>query len=199
MIPGHGSVVLQKVSCRIENCNIIYSSIGNAGGLQIALAPLGNPAWIAIIRFLGPGFGNRAGNAERRHGAEWIDECGGRIGHREHVGCFDRFPATDGGAIETKAISEDFFSQFTDGTGEMLPGAEGIDEFDVDHFGALLARHIDHTFGSYLSASAIRLLFGCFAHFDKKPQQETPLGKLGFILYCRFAGFLCPNPNCVFD
>ena len=42
------------------------------------------------------------------------------------------------GLATAKAFAEDFFAQFTDGTTEMLPGAEGVDKFDVDHLGTTL-------------------------------------------------------------
>ena len=33
-------------------------------------------------------------------------------------------------------FAEDVLGEFADGTGEMLPGAEGINELDVHHLGA---------------------------------------------------------------
>jgi hypothetical protein len=111
--------------------------------LQIFLAALRDAAWITIVSFLGSRLRDGACDRQRRHRAERIDERRGRIGHREHVGRFDRFPAADGGAIEAEPFLEDFLGEFADGTTEMLPGAEGIDEFDIDHFGALLARQFD--------------------------------------------------------
>ena len=35
----------------------------------------------------------------------------------------------------------------------MLPGAESIHEFDIDHFGALFAPHVDHALGREFSVS----------------------------------------------
>ena len=51
---------------------------------------------------------------KRRHGAERIDEGGVRVGHGQHVGGFDAFPAADGGAVKAEAFVKDFFGQFAD-------------------------------------------------------------------------------------
>src|SRR5439155_21050134 len=40
------------------------------------------------------------------------------------------------------------FVEFVDGTTEVLPGAESIDEFDVEHFGSSLFSHVQDAGGS---------------------------------------------------
>ena len=110
--------------------------IGDAGALQIFLGALSQAARVAGVGFLGAGFGDGAGEGESGNFAEGIDESGVGIGHGEHVRGLDAFPAADGGAVKAESFGKDFFGEFADGTGEMLPGAEGIDELDVHHPGA---------------------------------------------------------------
>ena len=113
-----------------------HGGVGDAGADQVFLGALGHAARIAGVSFHGAGFGDGAGQAEGGHRAEGINEGGVGVGHGQHVAGFNTFPAADGGAVEAVAFAEDVFGQFADGTGEMLPGAKGIDELDVHHFGA---------------------------------------------------------------
>ena len=77
-------------------------------------AALGDAARVAVVGFLGAGLGDGAGQRERRHRAERIDERGVRIGHGQHVGGFDALPTADGRAVKAEAFFEDFFGQFAD-------------------------------------------------------------------------------------
>src|SRR6185369_14343624 len=114
---------------------------------EVLLASLSNAPRIASVSFLGAGLSDGAGQRESRHGAEGVDESGGRVRHGQHVGSFDRFPAADGRPVEAKTVLEDFQGQFADRHAEMLPGAKGVDEFHIHHPGSLLAGHLHYAFG----------------------------------------------------
>ena len=60
---------------------------------------------------------------------------------------FDAREAFDARAVEAQSFGEDFFAQFADGTREVLPGAEGVDKFYVDHFGPLFTGHFQYALG----------------------------------------------------
>jgi len=69
--------------------------IGQAGALEILFAALGDAARVAIVGFFGAGFGDGAGQGKSRLAAEGVNESGGRVGHGQHVGGFNAFPAAD--------------------------------------------------------------------------------------------------------
>ena len=75
---------------------------------------LGDAARVAAVGLLGAGLGDGAGQREGRHGAERIDEGGGRVGHGQHVGGLDGLPAADRGAVEAEAFLEDLLGQLAD-------------------------------------------------------------------------------------
>ena len=105
---------------------------------QVLLGPLGNAPRIARVGLLSAGFSDGAGQAQGRHGAERINKRRYRVGHGQHVRSLDALPAPDAGAVESQPFAEDFLRQLPDGTTEMLPGAKGIDELYVHHFGPRL-------------------------------------------------------------
>ena len=135
-------------------------AVSDAGGQEVFFGPLGDAARIAGVGFLGAGLGDGAGQREGGGGHEGVDEGGGRIGHGQHVAGFDRFPAADRRAVEAQAIAEGVFGQFADRQGEVLPGAEGIDELHVHHLRALLSGQLQHLPGA---AHGV-VPFYCFLH-----------------------------------
>src|SRR5262249_7779515 len=131
-----------------------HGGIGQAGALEEFLGFLGDAARVAVVGFLGAGLGDGAGQRERGHGAGGVDESRGGVGHGQHVGGLDGFPAADGGTVEAEAVGERVLGQFGGGNAEVLPGAEGVDELDVDHFGALVFGQVDGGLGSAGFAAA---------------------------------------------
>ena len=83
--------------------------IGDAGGNEMLLGALGDATGIAGVRFQRAGFGDGASEAQRGNGTEWINECRDGIGHRQHVGGFDAFPAADGGAVKAEPFGKGVF------------------------------------------------------------------------------------------
>ena len=132
--------------------------IGQAGAGKVFFCPLGDPTGIAIVGLLGARFGNGTGQRQGGHGAEGVDKGSGRVRHGQHVTGFNAFPASDTGAVKAQAVAEGLFVEFADGATEMLPGAKGIDEFDVHHLGPFLARHLQD------AAGGRRFGCGCCTH-----------------------------------
>src|SRR4051812_20579447 len=104
------------------------------------LRSLRNASRITRVRLQRTGLRNGAGETQGWNRAVGIDESRLGIRHRQHVRGFDAFPSPDARAIETKSFGKNFLGQFSNGTTEMLPGAEGVDKFNVDHFGPTLFR-----------------------------------------------------------
>ena len=127
--------------------------VGQPGGLEIFLGVRGDAAGIAGVGLLGAGLGDGAGQGEGRHGAERVNESGVGIGHGQHVGGFDGFPAADGRAVKAVAVGEDLLGQLGDGQAEMLPGSEGVNKLNINHFGALLFRQGQNALGGVLHVS----------------------------------------------
>ena len=77
-------------------------------------------------------------HAERGAGKEGIESS--RVGdrHRHHVGFVDAHPASDRRAVEPETLLERPFIEVVEGKGAVLPGAEHVDEFQVDHLGLIL-------------------------------------------------------------
>ena len=121
--------------------------VGEAGGDEMFFGALGDAARVAGVRLQGAGFGDGAGEAQRRDGAERIDERRVRVGHGQHVGGLDAFPAADGGAVKAESFGEGVLGQFGDGHAEVLPGAKGVHELDVRHFCPGLFCHFNYALG----------------------------------------------------
>jgi hypothetical protein len=83
--------------------------VGDARGDKIFLGALGDAARIAGVRFPGAGLGDGAGQAQRRDGTEGINERRVRVGHRQHVGSLNAFPAADAGAVKAQSLGKGIF------------------------------------------------------------------------------------------
>jgi hypothetical protein len=86
-----------------------------------------------------------------------IEADRGGLGNGEHVGGVDGLPAADGGAVEADALFKGSFIPGFEGVGTVLPGAEHVDELEVDHFGVVLLRKLkEFTRCRHLSLLLIR-------------------------------------------
>src|SRR5207247_408307 len=114
--------------------------------------------------------------------AERIHERGGRIGHCQHVRSLYALPASDRGAIKAKTLLKTLLAQFADGATEMLPSPKRIDEFDVHHFRAILARHVHYGFcvRSFWAFSVVwfshKLVIAEVAFFGARPCEPQHSG-----------------------
>ena len=83
--------------------------IGNAGGLEVGLGTAGKRARVARVALHGVRLDDVAGEDEGFVRVEGIDVGSGRVGHEDHVGVVDAFPAGEGGAVEHFAFFEEVF------------------------------------------------------------------------------------------
>ena len=75
---------------------ILRTKVGNVGdsrGFQIGFCTIGDRTWITFIAFAGGRFDNIAGNVNRGFIGKWVQYRGAGIGHQDHVGFVNAFPA----------------------------------------------------------------------------------------------------------
>ena len=77
-------------------------------------------------------------DADGGPGEERIEARRVGVRHGEHVGFVDAHPAADRRAVESEAVLECVLVQMLQGKGAVLPAAEHVDEFQVDHLGLVL-------------------------------------------------------------
>ena len=70
--------------------------------------------------------------------AERIDECGGNVRHKLHIGLVDGLEAFHGGAIERHAVGEGVLQKFACRHGEVLLNTDQIGEANGDILNAFL-------------------------------------------------------------
>ncbi len=63
---------------------------------------------------------------------EGVDTRGAGVWLDDHVRGLNASPTTDRTSIKAEAFVEDIFVEVVGGDGEVLPGAEEVDELDVD-------------------------------------------------------------------
>ena len=89
-------------------------------------------------------------------GREGVEHGGFRIGHEDHVGLIDGFPAGDRRPVEHDTVFECAFIHGVFGLGSMLPFTPGIGETKIDVFDVVLLNHftnffhIGHDFSSFV-------------------------------------------------
>ena len=79
---------------------------GDAGGLEVLLGLERDEAGIAGIRLEGQRVVDVAGERERRHREDRIDEGGRHVGQQQHVALVDGLKATDGGPVEAQPFPD---------------------------------------------------------------------------------------------
>ena len=75
-----------------------------------------------------------------------------RIRHRQHVRLVDAHPAADRRAVEAEAVLERVLVPVFDREGTVLPGAEHVDELQVDHLGVVLLGKFEEVVGCHRCA-----------------------------------------------
>ena len=117
------------------------AGIGDAGAAEIVDGFASDIARIAGIVFAGDRILDVANHAEGRELREGIDKGGFGLRNQQHVAFVDGLPAANAGAIEPEPVFEDFFVEFADRYGEMLPEPGKVHESQVDGFYASFAAH----------------------------------------------------------
>ena len=92
-------------------------------------------------------------DADRRPGEERIEAGGVGVGHGEHVGFVNAHPAADRRPVEAEAFRERVLVQVFDGKRAVLPAAEHVHEFQVDHLGLVLLGEREEVVGRHRNTS----------------------------------------------
>src|SRR5207245_10114714 len=92
--------------------------------------------------------GNRvedvADQAQRRYAQDRIHDCRGGIRDQQYVTFMDVLEAADAGPVESDAVAEEAGRQLPDRDRKMLPGADQVDELQVDDLQTLLVGQVDN-------------------------------------------------------
>ncbi len=130
------------------------ADVGDTGLLEVGLRLLGDVAGVAAVGLAGDRVVHVADQVHGRDAQDGVDR--GRVGVREqeHVALVDGLEPADAGPVEPEAFGERRLLELADRHAEVLPGADQVDEPDVDdlHAGLTgLGQHLDGT-GSGLFA-----------------------------------------------
>src|ERR1700674_1225767 len=106
--------------------------IGDSRGLQIALSPMPNTAWIEPITFPADRIHDVGNEAQSLYLHERIDPVTVRIRHQEHVGFVDRRPAAQTRTVKAEALLKRLFRELFDRKRQVMPGSDQICETNID-------------------------------------------------------------------
>jgi acetylornithine deacetylase/succinyl-diaminopimelate desuccinylase-like protein len=118
------------------------SGVGNAGGLEVGLAALGNRARIAVVALAVGGLDHIAGEEQRRLVGEGVHMRGIGIRHQRHIGRLDALPARDRGTIEEMAVAELGLAERRHRYRHVLLLAASIGEAEVDELHLVVLDHL---------------------------------------------------------
>jgi hypothetical protein len=96
-----------------------------------------------------------AGNVEHRLVGERVHARRARLGHEQHVGRLDAFPAGDRRAVEGVAGLELVLGEVLDGDGDVLFLAAGIGEPEVDELHLLVLDQLQYVIGRHRHLGAL--------------------------------------------
>ena len=116
--------------------------IADAGAAEVRLGALRDTAGVLGIARAGDRLIDIADHVHRGHGGIRVEPGRGRVRHHQHVGLVDRLEAADRGAVEPDAVGEDVLVDVRDALGGVLPGAEEIDEAEIENFDSGLFGHV---------------------------------------------------------
>ena len=144
----------------VENVELGFrpevGDVGDARALQIRFGFFGDLARVAIVFFPRDGVFDVAGNDERRHIEERINEGRIGIGDQDHVQFVDGLKAPNGAAVEGQSLGEFVFVEVGGGNGKVLLLADEVGKPNVNHFGFFLADHVENVFGRHTRLSPLR-------------------------------------------
>jgi len=109
------------------------NGVADTGGLQVFLGTGSDGAWVAVIALHGRRFDDVAHQDQRRLFGERVQNGSAVVWQQDHVGGFDAFPASNGGAVEHFAVGEEVFIQRITGRhGHVVLSAFGISEAQIN-------------------------------------------------------------------
>ena len=122
-------------------------SVTNAGSFQVGFGALGYRAWAAVVAFAVGRVDHVTAHEYGRLVEERVDLGGGRVGHQQHVGGLDAFPAGDGGAVKRVAALEPLvgiFQQNVCRDGHVLFFTHCVGKAQVDKFYVVFGNELDY-------------------------------------------------------
>ena len=140
-------VVAQRVEDEKLRLGSEVRRVADAGGLQIRLGLARDVARVARVVGAGDRIGDVGDDAQRRILGERIHHRSIRVGNHQHVAVVDRLPSANRRAVEAQPFVEGrFILELGNRGSEMLPRAEQVDEFHIDHHHALFLDHCQNLF-----------------------------------------------------
>ena len=118
--------------------------VGDAGGLQVSLGAQRDRARVAFVTFAGGRLDDVTGDVDRGLVGKRIERRGFRVGHQDHVGFVDPFPAGDRGAVEHLALGKGFLFELAGRDRDVLLLSLGIGKAKIDEFNAVLVNFVQH-------------------------------------------------------
>ena len=113
--------------------------VGDTGALHVLDRLAGHVARVARIGLAADGVIDVADQAERRRGADGIDDGRVRIADQDHVARLDALESANRRAIEAQPFLKGVFgAEVLDRQREVLPLAEQVGKLDVDDFDSAL-------------------------------------------------------------
>ena len=139
---------LQRTSSRTKNSGsgTEVGGIGDTGGGEVGLGALGHRARVTLVTFHGGRLEDVAAQVDGCIVGEGIEHGGAGVGHQDHVGLVDAFPAGDRRTVEHLAVFEQVFFNGRGRHGDVLLFAAGISETEIDPFDVVFLDHVQDFF-----------------------------------------------------
>jgi len=128
--------------------------VGDAGGLQVGLAALGDRARVAAVGLQGAGLQHVAMQHQLGVRAERVEVGGVRVGHQDHVRLVDALPAGDRGAVEHLAVLEGRLVDRVRRERDVVVLAEHVGKAEVDELDLVFNDLVEHFLGGHGGTSA---------------------------------------------
>ncbi len=107
--------------------------VTDASALEVFLGALGDRTWVTVVALHARRVDDVTGNDQRRLFGERVQNGSLVYRHQDHVGGFDAFPASDGGAVEHLADFEEVFVQrITRRHGHVVLSTFGVRETQIN-------------------------------------------------------------------
>jgi len=121
--------------------------VAQARGLQEGLGALGDGAGVEVIALAVGRLDDVTGQDKGGLFAKGVHDCGGGVGHEQHVRGFDALPARNRGAVEGMARLKLVLVDLMGGHRDVLLLAAGIGKTEVDELDLVVRDHFQDVFG----------------------------------------------------
>ena len=151
---GHVDAPFHRIKYEKFRLRSEESGVADARRLQVSLGALGDRTRVAVVALAVGRFDHVAGQDQRRFIGERIHARAARVGHQQHVGGLDAFPAGNRRTVKGMAVGKFVVSENLGRHGYMLFLAPGIGKPQVNELDFVVLEHF-HDIGS---ASHLTLL-----------------------------------------